>query len=139
MTITDATGFGAGATASIGTYGYCFSGRLIRNVGAWQRDLRCDQVTYVAGWTQAEIDEFFSELKLAMCYCVLAFYIGVLMRSNAALDGGWVQSQSETDFSQSFGDPSVLGIDFQNSFDFPPEAARIMQRYTNLRQFFLGA
>lgn len=124
--------------ADFGESGVSWTGRVIRNHGIWIRDLRCIKVTYVAGLTQAEVNADYGDLKLALLTSIQSAYIGIVMRALAAESGGFVQSTSITDFSESIGDPKTIGVWFDNNYMLPPEAQRMLSRYINLRRYAGG-
>jgi hypothetical protein len=121
----------------ISTSGLCETGRVIRNQGAWSKELRTIKITYVAGYSQDEINSDYGDLKLALLLAIQSFYLGTVLRSTAGgQGGGLITSTSITDFSVSFANPASLASFFGSDYTLPIESQRMLSRYVNLAAYF---
>lgn len=116
--------------------GLCKSGRLFRVVGGWSSTPRAVKVTYVAGYTQAEIDAGFGPAKLAVLEA-LGWWWGKAQRASASskTQGMTALNLSIRDFAVTLGlsgtgsDPSAA----QNVL--PPSALLILMPLINYKKF----
>lgn len=118
--------------------GLCKSGRLVRVYGTWFSNPRSIKVTYVAGYTQTEIDAQFAPLKLAVVMALNWWYARALRQSRSVPANGMTPYQvSIRDFSVSMGDPNGIGAGdgpwAQNVLG--PESLTLLWNFVNMAKF----
>lgn len=119
----------------------CKNGRIYRTVGSWPTVPRTVKITYVAGYTQAEIDTTQSDLKLAELETLGWWWGKAMRRSNSVKTMGLAFTQvGIRDFSASVADPSQIssnpGVWANNVLS--PEALNILGRRVNMARFLGG-
>lgn len=91
--------------------GISMSGALFRQVGNWSTSPRTVKVTYVAGYTQAEIDARWPMFKAATLDSLGWWMQKAMLRSQGLKANGLVAlNLSIRDFSVTLGDPAKLGM-----------------------------
>ena len=109
------------------------TGFLRKRVGAWPVEAGSIKITYVAGFTAAELDGEVdageinaSDIKLAV-YLTLAHYWNKMLSQKAGLQGGIKTSESLGDYSYS------LGGDFgKSAWKVPAAASGLLQDYVQM-------
>jgi hypothetical protein len=115
------------------------SGQIIRTVGTWITVPRCVKVTYVGGYSTAEINASFGHLKMAVLEAIGWWWGKALMRSNGVRSNMQsALSLTIRDFSVSFGNPDgggqASGSWAQNVLG--PSTLQLLMKFVNLTQYF---
>jgi hypothetical protein len=119
------------------------TGKLVRSYGIWTSAPRTVKVTYVAGWTAAEMIVQMPEVQLAIKIAVSRVYLDLLARYQILLaDGRIEQSTSITDFSIGYQDTQSAGVGgYRNGTSgsasiLPEESRLLLSQHVNLARFF---
>lgn len=117
----------------------CKNGQLIRLVGSWITSPRCVKVTYTFGYTQAEIDASYGDIKMAVLEGLGWWWGKAMQRSNAIRSNMNAALQlTIRDFSVALGPVEQLGQGpgqwAQNVLG--PTALLILLKYVNMAQYF---
>ena len=116
----------------------CRSGRLYRVVGNWPSTPRSLKVTYTAGYTQAELDAGFGDVKMAVLEGVMWWWSKAMIASNSVKTMGLVAMQlGIRDFSVTLGNPSAMSAQpgdwvFQM---LGPTSINILSNYLNMAKY----
>lgn len=124
--------------------GLCKNGRLIRTVGSWPTSPRTVKLTYVAGWTTAEIAANvgnFGPIKMAALDS-LGWWWGKAMRASASVRSNMMLGTqvSIRDFSVTLGVPQGTGMSPGTwaAAMLSPEAMHILMMYVNMAKYLGG-
>jgi hypothetical protein len=121
--------------------GMCKSGRLYRTVGGWPSSPRTVKVTYVAGYTQGEIDAGVTDLKLAALQGLAWWWRKSMLSSNGTKTLGLAAMQlAIRDFSVTLGDPNQISAQ-PGEWAFQilgPDSMNILITHVNLAKFLVN-
>lgn len=117
--------------------GFSNTGQLRRISGTWSRLPRTVKITYTAGYSANEINQYFPQAKLAVLITLAKEYISAVMRAKAAQMFGPVASVGIEDFSVSFMQnlSGLFGGGTVGLYTIPPEAVAYLAPYINPAQY----
>lgn len=114
---------------------FCLTGKVFRVYGLWSMQPRVIKVTYVAGYTAAEITALFAPAKMAVLIAMAYEAAAAVARARMAQMGGQVASVSIEGFSTSFVATSPGAFNGQG-YSLPPEASARLAPWVNISRYF---
>lgn len=105
--------------------GLSWTGILWRTSGLWPQTPRSVKVTYVSGLSADELDDEFSDIKLAVIEAVSQWTLRAIYRAKGAT-GGLVQQLSIKDFSVAFAPQMTAG------WALPDEVKEMLSHYISI-------
>lgn len=121
--------------------GVGWTGFVVRTLGTWAAAPRTVKVTYVAGFSQAEIDAGYGDVKMAILQA-LAWWFGRATLGSKAVKGGGVTAMqlSIRDFSVTLGNPMQMAAGAggwaQNVLG--PDALNLLMGFINVAGKYVG-
>lgn len=122
--------------------GICKTGFVIRG-GAWTDAIGCIKVTYVAGYTAAELTAVAAHVKAAVKMAVSWNWANAKLRQAIISGTGRLESgHSITDYSVNYVDPAALGMTAfgegsgAGSGLLPQSSLNLLGNFVNLGEYF---
>lgn len=117
--------------------GISWSGILVRKAAGWSAIPRTIKTTYIAGLTEAELNDEYSDIKLASLYAMGKFFNEIKTNQDSTgLGAGAVLSRSMGDTSVTF-DSGAQTANSGLTIDLPATSKVLLQKYVHYGRLWM--